>query len=469
MSGRTWLALVVCGCGSGGPPADGTNTLYCPASPLAVLSMSVPRQPNFSLAPMRVGEAFDFTVTVTNLGQGAATELRDITATSDTLVATGNTCPATLAAGASCTLSYQARATAPGRHTNLVAASFYNTVVTTDVIHDISFDVVDAPFAPASPAPVPLMPNGGGGLMPQVRLITLTFSDSTDDAEVKALGDALVGSEWYQALAGEYGLNLATHEHLQLKTASPAVMFNDEDVLRLINSGALPAQNDHRDLYMFFFTPNTAYEFSQVDSNGWHAWRSGVNSFQYACIKPQCPSGTPRSFVAAHELAESITDSGKGFAFTGFPQGEVSDLCDEKFTSKTGYAFPTIWANSQAARGGDPCIPSQGKPYFSVSVSPSGLVQIPQGRSFTFTVTGWSTAPVGDWLVGGTGTTLVHGDAHFHVDFPKDELNNGVQVPLTITVDADTPSGSTLDIPLVSYDSTFEPHGRLQIVSVAVP
>ena len=77
----------------------------------------------------------------------------------------------------------------------------------------------------------------------------------------------------------------------------------------------------------------------------------------------------------------------------------MADLCDET-TVQGGYGLPTIWSNSAAAKGGDPCVPAIGLPYISVDPSPRH-VTIPAraGASVDVTLTGWSTALVGDWLI----------------------------------------------------------------------
>ena len=66
----------------------------------------------------------------------------------------------------------------------------------------------------------------------------------------------------------------------------------------------LPTRGDGQDLYMFFFTPRTAYLSTQLSASGWHSWAmSGSTPVAYAVIKPTCAGATPQSFAAASSFA----------------------------------------------------------------------------------------------------------------------------------------------------------------------
>jgi hypothetical protein len=466
------LALTCVACGSGqNAPDSGVVPFACAAaSQLASLGFTTADVPGYTLAPLAPNEQRPLTLTITNVGQTDATELHDVTTATDAVAEVGTTCGATLKAGASCTLSLVLTGTSLGRHMQLLGLNYYNGELYTDLVKDLTFDVTDRPFTPAAPSALPLMPVKAGGHIEHVNLVTVTFSDSTDDADVSALGDSLVKSDWYAAVAQSDGLALGTHQHVQLRSASPGFRYGGDDVLALLKSGALPSHNDGNDVYMFFFTPATAYEGSEAGDGGWHATvMNGSVRVPFAIIKPSCAGGAGRAFVAAHELIEATTDSGGGDRFS-FPQGEVGDLCNGHYTSGTGVLLPTIWSNTAAATGGDPCVPALNAPFFDVSVSPAGPQTIPAGGSLTFTLTGWSTAPVGDWRVAGntaTGATA-EGDhaSDFTVTFPKDLINNARQLPLKVAVAPGTPAGTTVTIPLVSRDRLPGARGHLQVITV---
>jgi hypothetical protein len=441
--------------------------------------MSSPALTGYTLRPVAPNETLPFTVTVANVGQADATQLRDLTAKSDALAyaggsypGTGGDCGATLAKGTSCTLALVAHGTTLGRHTQLVALNYYNGSLFSDAVRDVTFDVTEEPFTPAPAAPLPLMPMNGAGLISKVNLVTVTFSDSADDPEVNAIGEDLVTSEWYLTIAKDYGLSAGTHQHVRLPLPSPDLVYDAADVLRVVAAGHLPSHGDGQDLYMFFFTPHTAYLASQAEAGGWHSTvMAGTLRVPYAIIKPSCSGSAGAAFVAAHELIEAATDSGNGDRFD-FSQSEVGDLCDGRYTSTAGYVLPTIWSNVAAAAGADPCIPASGAPFFDVGVAPGGPQVIAPGSSLTLTVTGWSTAPVGDWRVGGATTTQVSpegdGAKSFTVTFPDDLINNGKRLPLTISAAPDAKAGTNASFALVSRDRQGGARGRLQLISVTV-
>jgi hypothetical protein len=469
-------AVALCACG-GAPGDSGGVPFACPTPPtLATLTSSSPQLTGYTLRPLAPGEDFPVSITLTNQGQTDATQLEDLTTTSESLTyvggawpGTGGTCGTTLAAGASCTLSLVAHGTTPGRHTQLVALHFYDGELFTDIGREVSFDVTATPFTPATPSPLPAMKLSTAGLLPNVNLVTVTFADSMDDDAVNALGDYLVTSDWYKTVAKDYGLSTGTHQHVRLSRASPDDVYGASDVINVVAAERLPQHGTGQDLYMFFFTPHTAYPAAYLNAGGWHGTAMSADlRVPYAVIKPSCSGIANTAFVAAHELIEAATDSGHGEQL-GFVQSEVGDLCDGHYVTGN-YVLPTIWSISAAAAGGDPCVPSLGGPFFDVAVSPSGPQAIAPGSSLTFTLTGWSTEAVGDWRVGGNNQALVAPegapDGAFTVSFPNDLINNGRTLPLTVTVAKDAPPGATATLSLVSRDHQGGARGRLQVITV---
>jgi hypothetical protein len=471
-------AAALCACG-GTTGDSGVVAFACPSAPmLATLTSSSPALTSYTLRPLAPGEDFPFTLTVTNQGQTDATQLEDLTAATDALSyaggpwpGSGGTCGTTLAGGASCTLSLVAHGTTAGRHTQLIALHYYDGELPADLGREVAFDVTATPFTPAARSALPLMALSTDGLIQKVNLVTVTFADSTNDDEVNTLGDYLVGSQWYQTVAKDYGLSAGTHQHVRLSRNSPDVVYGGDDAVNIVKSEHLPWHGDGQDLYMFFFTPRTGYPAMYAGAGGWHSTAmNGTVRLPYAIIKPSCAGSAPTAFVAAHELIEATTDSGQGERLN-FIQSEVADLCDGHFVAD-GYVLPTIWSVSAAAAGGDPCVPSLGDPFFNVSVTPVGPQMVAPGSALTFTLTGWSTQPVGDWRVGGDDQPLVDIEGappgSFTLAFPDDLVNNGRQVPLTVTAAPNAPKGATAKIAVVSRDKQGGAKGRVQLITVTV-
>ena len=132
--------------------------------------------------------------------------------------------------------------------------------------------------------------------------------------------------------------------------------------------------------------------------------------------------------------------------------GEVADLCVARSTSE-GHTVTQVWSNAAARAGRPPCISTEEKPFFNVSPRPDTLTVRPGGRA-TVELTGWSTAPVPDWIVG-IGTRELQ-SAHATVESyvpagGKYAMNNGTTVRAVISVSKDAESGSYESLFLVSY------------------
>ncbi|HEY8088306.1 MAG TPA: hypothetical protein VIF09_10690, partial [Polyangiaceae bacterium] len=254
----------------------------------------------------------------------------------------------------------------------------------------------------------------------------------------------------------DYGVGAGTHQHVKLSDATPNKVI-DQDLQTYLDqkvaTGELPSAP--QSVYTFFMSPATTVT-NVPNAGGWHNLSAGGH--EYAVILPGC-STTPAdimnqyTFVASHELAETATDPApiSGYDF-GFGEGEVADLCDG-LTGENTYALATIWSNSAAAKGGDPCVPATGLPYVDVDPSP-GQVNIPAtaGASVNVTLTGWSTALVGDWLLEVSVAGQAGGALTATLD-PKatDLVNNGETVKLTVTTDGSAPAGDTAIVEVVSY------------------
>jgi hypothetical protein len=289
-----------------------------------------------------------------------------------------------------------------------------------------------------------------------VSFVSVSFSDTPGDSDIKAFGDWLVSSSYWQTIGKDYGVGAGTHQHVKLSDATPDTVI-DQDfasyVDQKIASGALPAPSQA--VYVFFLSSATTVT-DVVNAGGWHNRSAGGHD--YAVILPGC-SSAPASilgqytFVAAHELIEAATDPSplSGYDF-GFGEGEVADLCDAT-TIQDSYALPTVWSNSAAAKGGDPCVPATGLPYIDVDPSPR-RVSIPSnaGASVDVALTGWSTALVGDWVVQVSVAGKAAGALTATLDpTATDLLNNGESVKLTVTTDGSAAAGSSAIVEVTSF------------------
>ena len=440
------------GSSSGGPTLYG---LCSPGAPEAMLGMFVSGTFGYTL-PLPAGQTQEVTLTVLNNGPTKATQMTDLTPQSSTLSYKGGTYPGTggscgteLAAGATCTLVVDVVAPATGRQTSLVVIQYYDGFIFTTDAHEVEAVAVTGTFAPTTHSPLPAMPqNGGQAPLSNVNFVTVSFSDTPQDDQIQAYGDWIVTSSYWLTVGKDYGVGAGTHQHVKLPEATPNKIIDHDFQTYLdqkVASGALPSAP--QSVYAFFLSQATTVT-DVPSAAGWHNLSAGGHD--YAVILPGC-SPAPAdilnqyTFVASHELAETATDPSplSGYDF-GFGEGEVGDLC-VGVAVQDNYALTTIWSNSAAAKGGDPCVPATGLPYVDVDPSPA-QVNIPAtaGASVDVMLTGWSTALVGDWLLEVSVAGQAAGALTAKLDpTATDLINNGETVKLTVTTDGSAPTGNT--------------------------
>ena len=449
-----------------GGSGNDNPTLYgiCTAagSAEATLGMFVSGTFGFTL-PAPAGQKQEITLTVLNSGAAPATQMTDLTPQSSTLSykggtypGTGGTCADKLDVAATCTLVIELVAPAMGRQTSLVVIQYYDGVIFTTDAHQVEAVAVTGSFATASHAPLPAMPqNGGQQPLSKVNFVTVSFSDTPDDGDIKTFGDWIVTSSYWLTVGKDYGVGAGTHQHVKLSDPTPDTLI-DKDfssyVDQKVASGVLPSAP--QSVYSFFLSSATTVT-TVANAGGWHNRTGGGHD--YAVILPGCSSAAADimaqyAFVAAHELSEAATDPSptSGYNF-GFGESEVADLCDGA-SMQDSYVLPTIWSNSSAAKGGDPCVPAAGTPYVDVDPSPKS-VSIPatKGASVEVTLTGWSTARVGDWIVQATVSGQSAGSFTATLSpTATDLLNNGETVKLTVTTDGSAAAGSTAVVEVTS-------------------
>jgi hypothetical protein len=452
--------------GGNGGSSSGGPTLYglcAPGAPEASLGMFVSGTFGFTL-PLPAGQAQEVTLTVLNNGPVKATQMTDLTPQSSTLSykggtypGTGGTCGTELDPGATCTLVVDVVAPATGRQTSLVVIQYYDGVIFTTDAHQVEAVAVSGTFTPATHAPLAAMPqNGGQAPLSNVNFVTVSFSDTPEDDQIQAFGDWIVTSSYWLAVGKDYGVGAGTHQHVKLSDATPNKVIDQDFQTYLdqkVASGALPSTP--QSVYTFFLSQATTVT-DVPSAAGWHNLSAGGHD--YAVILAGC-SPAPAdilnqyTFVASHELAEAATDPAplSGYDF-GFGEGEVGDLC-VGLAVQDSYALTTIWSNSAAAKGGDPCVPATGLPYVDVDPSPA-QVNIPAtaGGSVDVTLTGWSTSLVGDWVLEVSVAGQAAGALTAKLDpTATDLLNNGETVKLTLTTDGSAPAGNTAIVEVASY------------------
>jgi hypothetical protein len=272
-------------------------------------------------------------------------------------------------------------------------------------------------FMPTNHGPLPLVANAGNGQLNPLRLVTVvTQGDPLHDA-LHAFGDALATSQWLATVGKDYGMApTATSLHLDgpamTGTVSPSDMASYVGNL----AGSIPA--DGRTLFLLYLPPGVnEVENGEINCNcsalgGAHG-RYDASGDGLAWVQ-RCTS-TDDDFmtrVASHEVAEAMTDTGKGYRlqqpsppWSGTPwaslqQGdiEIGDLCTSTYVTEGEWTYQRIWSNSAAQAGGDPCVPALKTPYFDTS---SGVdwTEIAPGETKQVPFNGWSTGPRPDWYV----------------------------------------------------------------------
>lgn len=336
-------------------------------------------------------------------------------------------------------------------------------------------DVVELPdgWMTAPHDPFPQVPNQGGPLLANPELILLIFPGVSDPAADVSYAHWIVGSSWLSTVGAEYGVGLGSVvTTVNLTTSPPHAITSDQIetfLLDGVTGGTLPQPADGltNALYVLYYPSSTTITLNDMgqlstschDFGGYHKEVDGPsNVFSYAVI-PDCMGFAPGitrqqaiDIAVSHELIEAATDADpllqpayqlmldmtnpSPWVLIG---GEIADLCLGRYDRSGTYIAQQIWSNAAAAAGGDPCIPSSGGTYFNVSSMPEDIQLVQAGHSVTFTLTGWSTAPVADWTI---GASVQQATFMPDVNLTPMTINNGMTATVNVTVPAGTPSGS---------------------------
>jgi hypothetical protein len=326
-------------------------------------------------------------------------------------------------------------------------------------------------FEPAAHQPYPQVPTGGGPTL--------------KSPPVDGLVDWLAQSDWIADTSGEYGVQSLGHAPpVTLPGTAPATIADDAIASLLIAQvagGTVPttASSTAPYIYLLLFPAGTDVTHDGNDAcaanpgDGFHdVVLDGANQLPIVVL----PTCDPRfgailtdiavmELDAARLLVDTVTDpwihSEPAFALTDVTNPwasfghEVGDLCWGRFVDDgPGYTLQRVWSDRAAATGGDACIPAAMDVAFGVSASPSGLPSLQVGVPMSFTVSGWSDAPVPGWTVQATPWV---GDYAIEASLDRTTMNNGQTGTLTVTVPYAVPSGTYGAVRIESLTSSDTP------------
>jgi hypothetical protein len=278
----------------------------------------------------------------------------------------------------------------------------------------------------------------------------------------------------------EYGVTAGTEEAIPVTDTAPG-SITDTQIQQFINdkitAGTFPSPaptTNGTPIYMVYFPSTTTVTDNKSGgtscSNGGFAGYHGAGSnngtkFAYAVI-PDCGSGlNDVTSTAAHELIEAATDPWNtpddGYyldvaaddLWNGAAGDEVADMCDfEPLTTEGSWQLERSYSNAAAAAGTSPCVPvPAGDVYYNVSATPKTVQTVAAGKSFTFTITGWSTAAIAPWAI----QTAPADSADFDpkATLSVQTINNGLTATVTLTAPANAKTGTLGAAFVVSGDA----------------
>jgi hypothetical protein len=268
---------------------------------------------------------------------------------------------------------------------------------------------------PATHAPFPAVPYGGGRLITAPEIVTVTWPGFAYASQVETFGDQITQSCWWDAVRESYcgsGSNciqrgtVPAKPHARLTSAAPS-SFTDSSqgggstiqtfIQQQVASGALPAP-DKNTLYVLYIPSSTAISLDGQamcqSVGGWHNITTvtppggSPTAVPYAIVG-DC-SAFPgfgsepgeMTYSASHEISEAVTDTDVGgmpgyylsmasqdsIPWQIFGGGEIGDLCVDQIGTIYGgtptdrdsvmlpggsFTVQRIWSAKAAAAGGD--------------------------------------------------------------------------------------------------------------------
>jgi hypothetical protein len=297
------------------------------------------------------------------------------------------------------------------------------------------------------PAPMPAVPYAGGGIVENMKLVTVTVDGDSLRSVAESFDDTITSSPWWDAVTAGYcdtknhcighGSNAG---HVHMPSGSITGNYSDDGTTTSGTIGGLlndniqngtfpPPQADT--VYAIFLPPSARLtdvlgNVSCSGYGGYHAsltmtapGASAPTTFPYVIV-PRCYEGADElTLAASHELIETATDPFSTAERVGFGSttdawdlnggGEVGDRCEFEFepsdmttrmtVQESGFAVQRIWNNVAAAAGHDPCVPAPAPadtPYFNVIGATSDVVKLAVGASTTLELTAFADAKLGE-------------------------------------------------------------------------
>lgn len=359
---------------------------------------------------------------------------------------------------------------------------------TTDSGTVVKKDGGSGPFSPgAFPGGYPQVPNNGGGVMSNFRLVGILPSGETT-VGLNHFADTFVASTTFTAVASEYGLGTATATTI----TGPAMIagINTTSQIQSYIASAIAGQgvNPNGNTIYLLFMPATSwldYNGSQQgchqDGNpqlggvgGYHVPYEGHPGDAWGVVQhctgdPVHTDAQILEISASHEVVEAATDNDgvSGYSLqpvqdqSQWPASsiwddlfltEIGDLCVSTEYTEGSYTFQRFWSNAAAASKADPCIPAV-PIYFNtatVGADANGWFKA-TGNTMTIPIEGFSTAALDPWLVASAsnsspaqsnfngfiisvnGTGTAQGQA---------TIGNGQKGSVVITIPSGAPSGA---------------------------
>ncbi len=341
---------------------------------------------------------------------------------------------------------------------------------------------------PAFKIDAPQVQDYGGVVLTAPKVVPIYFSsdDTSYTGKLTSFLDNLPASAYWPAISTEYGVGAMTVATPIVITDAPPTTIDDTAIgpwlASEIAAAVLPTQ-DANTVYAVFYPTGTTVtlqgDASCTSFGGYHSsFPQNTVTITYAIV-PRCASFNglvgidSTTSAASHELIEASTDPhpDQDAAYASVDDnhiifeligggGEVGDMC---VSSSDPYFDPTdigamvqrSWSNAAAKGGHNPCVPSDGTPYFNSmpvftdQVTISGLgttegIKIPIGQSATIEVDLFSDAQTsGPWTVSAQdlgGET--QGSTELTFAWDRTTGQNGEKLHLTINAVAKSQYGA---------------------------
>jgi hypothetical protein len=314
-------------------------------------------------------------------------------------------------------------------------------------------------FTPgAYPGTYPQVPNNGGAVMANFRLVVIVPSDEPTIGP-SGFGSGFVASNTFAAVSSEYGLGTATATTI----TGPAMgsQTYDENAVQSYITSAISGKGvnpNGNTIYLVFMSPGSWITYNGTSEKGCHENddpnAGGVGGYHVPYghngdgwgVVQHCtgdPTHTDSQIIeisASHEVIEAATDvdGQSGYSLPAVQQPsdwpnnsiwddllltEIGDLCVNTQISEGVLTFQRFWSNKAAANSADPCIPAI-PTYFNtgtVGGDTNGWFKM-TGGSVTIPIEGFSTAALSPWIVASaTGSS------------PAQSTTNGFTITVTGT------------------------------------